>query len=175
MGLHGLMAEFEAPERLLAAAHRAREAGYRHLEAYSPEPLEGLAEAMELKPSKVALAVLIASLAGAATGYLLQYYALVIDYPFNTGGRTLNSWQIFIVITFELTVLFGGIVAFGAVLAMSGLPRPHHPVFNVPEFARASRDRYFLVIEAADDRFDETTTREFLRSLTPNEVFEVAD
>jgi hypothetical protein len=175
MALHGLMAEFEEPGGLLNAARTVRNAGYRRFEAYSPEPVEGLEEAMELKRSKVALAVLIAALAGAATGYLLQFYALVIDYPFNTGGRPLNSWQIFIVIVFELTVLFGGIVAFCAVLVLSGLPRPHHPVFNVPEFARASRDRYFLVVEARDSRFDEDGTREFLRSLSPKEVFQVED
>ncbi len=169
------MAEFEHSGDLLNAARRAREEGYRRFEAYSPEPVEGLADAMELKHSKVAGIVLVAALIGAATGYLLQYYALVIDYPFNTGGRTLNSWQVFIIITFELTVLFGGITAFVAVLALSGLPRPYHPVFNVPGFARVSRDRFFLVIESDDARFDEDRTKRFLLSLTPKEVFEVAD
>jgi hypothetical protein len=169
------MAEFEHSMDLLNAARRARDEGYRRFEAYSPEPVEGLADAMGLKHSKVAGVVLAAALIGAATGYLLQYYALAIDYPFNTGGRPLNSWQIFIVITFELAVLFGGIAAFIAVLALSGLPRPYHPVFNVPGFARVSRDRFFLVIESSDTRFDEERTRRFLLSLAPREVFEVAE
>jgi hypothetical protein len=175
MGLYGLMAEFGNSEDLLNAARRTREAGYRRFEAYSPEPVEGLADTMGLKQSSVAPIVLTAALIGAATGYLLQYYALVVDYPFNTGGRPLHSWQVFIIITFELSVLFGGIAAFIAALALSGLPRPYHPVFNVARFARASRDRFFLVIEADDDRFDKEETRRFLRSLAPREISDVAD
>lgn len=175
MSLHGLMAEFEGSEELLHAARSTRAEGYRRFEAYCPEPVEGLAEAMELKDSGVAFAVLFAALIGAAIGYMLQYYALGLDYPINTGGRPLNSWPIFIVITFELAILFGGIAAFLAVLILSGLPRPYHPVFNVPGFARVSRDRYFLVIESADARFDQDRTRRFLLSLRPREVSEVAD
>jgi hypothetical protein len=171
----GLMAEFGDPERFLEAVRRVRSEGYRRMDAYSPNPVEGLSEAMELPRSPVALIVLIAALCGAVTGYFLQYYAS-FNFPFNVGGRPLNSWVSFIPITFELTVLFACLAAIVVgIVMLNGLPHPYHPVFNVPQFARASRDRFFVCIEAHDPLYDPDGTRRFLESLEPLGVYGVKE
>jgi hypothetical protein len=169
----GLMAEFETPEQLLAAAHWTYQVGYRRIDAYSPFPIEGLAEAVGFHWTWLPLVVLLSGITGGCSGFFLQYYAAVISFPINVGGRPLNSWPAFVPITFELTVLFA---AFGTViglLAMCGLPLPYHPVFNLPRFALASRDRFFLTIEARDPQFDRENTRLFLQTLSAREVSEV--
>ncbi len=174
--IHGLMAEFTESREFLAAVRRARMEGYRRMDAYSPNPVEGLTEALDLPDSPVSPIVLIGGLAGAIGGFFLQYYAMGIDFPINVGGRPLLSWVSFIPITFECTVLVAGLFAlFFGVMALNGLPCPYHPVFNVPEFARASRDRYFLCIEAVDPMFDLAGTREFLHALEPHGVYDVAE
>lgn len=167
----GVMAEFERPGDLVAAARRAREAGFRRVDAYSPFPVEGLDEAMGLGPTRLPLLVLLGGLAGGAGGFALQYYLTAVDYPLNVGGRPLNSWPAFIVIAFELTVLVAALTAVLGMLTLNGLPRPHHPVFNVPRFALATRDRFFLAIEAADPAFGRA--RRFLEGLNPHGVYEV--
>ncbi len=142
--IYGLMAEFHDSEELIEAARRTREAGFTRIDAYTPFPIEELAEAIGHHHSKLPLIVLIGGIVGAISGYGLQYWASVIAYPLNVGGRPFNSWPAFIIPTFEMTILFA---AFSAVLGMfvlNGLPKPYHPVFNVPRFALASRDRYFL-------------------------------
>ena len=172
--IYGIMAEFSDPTALVHAAREVHEKGYRKVEAYSPFPIEELSEALHLPRNKLPLIVLILGLLGALTGYLMQYYVTVIHFPINIGGRPLHSWPAYIIITFELTILFA---AFGAVLgllALCGLPMPYHPVFNVPRFALASRDRFFLCIEATDPLFDRAATNDFLATLEPNEVSEVA-
>ena len=172
-GLYGLLAEFEDSETAIRAAHRVHEAGYRCLDAFSPFPIEELSEATGHHRTRLPLVVLISGIVGGATGYYMMYYASVLSYPLNVGGRPLHSWPSFIPITFELTVLAA---AFGAVLgmlALNGLPMPYHPVFNVPEFKRASRDRFFLCIEARDPKFQLEETRQFLQSLSAQAVFEV--
>jgi hypothetical protein len=173
---YGLMAEFDEPERFLEAVRRTRFAGYQHMDAYSPNPIEGLSEAMELPRSRVPLIVLVGALAGAITGYSLQYYAAAVDFPINVGGRPLNSWVSFIPITFELTVLFACLsaVIFG-IVGLNGLPKPYHPVFNVPQFARATRDRFFVCIESRDPLFDREETRHFLEGLEPLGVYGVKE
>jgi hypothetical protein len=171
--IYGLMAEFEEPDQLLAAAQRAHGEGYRRMDAYSPFPIEGLAEAIGFHRNMVASIVLIGAVVGGLTGFFLQYYVAVFDYPLNIGGRPLNSWPAFIPITFELTILFGAISAVLGMLALNGLPMPYHPVFNVPGFALATRNRFFLCIESADPKFDREKTREFLRSLPAHAVSEV--
>ena len=137
-GLYGLMAEFEAPEALLEAARRAYVTGYRHMDAYSPFPVEGLAAAIGFQRTQLPLVVLLGGIIGGVGGFLLQYYAAVIDYPLNVGGRPLNSWPAFIPVTFELTILMAALFAVLGMLALNGLPMPYHPVFNVPRFALAS-------------------------------------
>ncbi len=170
---YGLLAEFDSPEALLAATRRAFGEGFRKMDAYSPFPVEGLSEALGFHRTRVPLIVLIGGLIGCAGGFYLQYWAAVIDYPINVGGRPLNSWPSFIPITFELTILIAALFAFFGVLALNGLPMPYHPVFNVERFELASRNRFFLCIEAADSKFDPSRTRAFLESTGARGVFEV--
>jgi hypothetical protein len=172
--LYGLMAEFDTPGELLSAAKRAHAEGYRRMDAHTPFPVEGLSEAIGFHHTWLPLLVLLAGLFGAFVGFASQYYVTVIDYPLNVGGRPLNSWPAYIPITFEVTILFAALTAVIGMIALNGLPMPYHPVFNVPAFARASRDRFFLCIEAADPRFDHEGTRRFLESLKAREVSEVA-
>jgi len=171
--LHGLMAEFEEHEELLKATRKAYAEGYRRMDAYSPFPVEGLAEALGRRGTLVPLIVLLGGITGGLGGFLMQDYALAIDYPLNIGGRPLHSWPPFIPITFELTVLTAAFCALIGMLAMNKLPQPYHPVFNVPEFSRASQDRFFLCIEAEDPKFDRSATRRFLEKLGANQVMEV--
>ncbi len=171
--IYGLMADFDEPDQVLAAAQRAYEEGYRKMDAYSPFPIEGLAEAIGFHRSSVALIVLIGGITGCLTGFFLQYYVAVMDYPINIGGRPLNSWPSFIPITFELTVLFAALFAVFGMLALNHLPEPYHPVFNTPGFELATRNRFFLCIESEDLKFDRKMTGEFLKSLAPRRVSEV--
>jgi Alternative complex III, ActD subunit len=172
--VYGLMAEFEDPNTLVAAAAQAREAGYRRMDAYSPFPIEELHEALGSHHSKLPLIVLIGGVVGCLGGFLLQYWASAIAYPINVGGRPFNSWPAFIPVTFECTILGAALSAVLGMLALNGLPMPYHPVFNVPRFALASRNRFFLCIEAKDRKFDLEKTRAFLESLSPREVSTVA-
>lgn len=171
--LYGLMAEFGGPDDLLEAARRVYEEGYRRLDAYSPFPVHGLAEAIGFRRTRLPLLVLLGGIAGGLGGYFLQYWIAAIDYPINVGGRPLHSWPSFIPVTFELTVLVAALAAVLGMLALNGLPMPHHPVFNVPAFELATRNRFFLCIEAADPKFDGVGTKRFLESLKPRGVFEV--
>jgi len=163
--LYGLMAEFHAPGDVVAAARAVHEAGYEKVDAYSPYPIEELAEALHFPHSRLPLLVLLGGIAGLIGGYSLQYWVSVIEYPMNVGGRPFHSWPAFIVPSFETTILFAALTAVLGMLALNGLPEPYHPVFNVPSFALATRDRFFLSIEATDPKFDETGTRAFLESL----------
>ncbi len=171
--IYGLMAQFETPTDVVAAAKQAYSAGYRKLDAYSPFPVEGLSEAIGFHKDRVALVCLVGGLLGLAAAYVLQYWINVIAYPLNIGGRPFHSWPSFIIVTFEMTVLFGGLAAAIGMLAMNGLPMPYHPVFNVSSFAAASRDRFFLCIESSDPKFDLVQTRNFLETLRPHEITEV--
>jgi hypothetical protein len=167
------MAEFESPGEILEATRRARQAGYRDMDAYTPYPVEGLADELGLPRTRVPFVVLVAGLTGAVVGFFMQWWTMAVDYPFNVGGRPGNSWPVFIPITFEVMVLVAAFAALLGMLFLNGLPRPHHPVFNVPQFARASQDRFFLCIEATDAHFDRERTRQFLMGLNPTEVMEV--
>lgn len=173
--VYGLMAEFDDPTSLVTATRRAYQEGYRRMDAYSPFPIEGLAEALRARRKEVPLIVLLGGLVGCFGGFFMQYYIAAIYFPQNIGGRPLNSWPAFIPVTFELTVLVAALSAVLALLALNGLPMPYHPTFNVPRFKFASRDRFFLCIEATDPKFDRDTTREYLLSLGPREVNEVED
>jgi hypothetical protein len=170
--LYGLLAEFESSEALIEAAHKARAAGYQKMNAYTTFPLEGLSEALGQKPTRLPVLVLLGGVCGGITAYATMYYASVISYPINVGGRPLHSWPSFIPITFELTVLGASFAAFLGMLALNGLPHPHHPLFDVPAFSLASRDRFFLCIQSRDPLFQLESTRQFLESL-PARVHEV--
>ena len=173
--IYGVMAEFENPTALVSAARAAREEGYRKLDAYSPFPIEELTEALHLHHNKLPLLVLLGGITGLLTGYLMQYYVTVIYFPINVGGRPLHSWPAYIIITFELTILFSAFAAVLGLLGLCGLPMPYHPVFNVPRFELASNDRFFLSVEAADPQFQLNGTKGFLESLGAKGVYEIEE
>jgi hypothetical protein len=172
--VYGLMAEFDNPSALVAAAEKARLAGYRKMDAYSPIPIEELSEALGMRRTKLPVLVFLGGLFGGIGGYGLEYWSQAIAYPLNVGGRPFHSWPHFIPVTFETTVLGAALTAFFGMWALNRLPQPYHPVFNVPEFARASTDRFFLCIESGDPRFDRNGTWKFLEGLHPVGVSEVA-
>jgi hypothetical protein len=171
--IYGLMAEFHTPVEIVTAAHRVHEAGYRKVDAYTPYPMEEVVEALELHHSPLPGMVLAGGILGGLAGFGLCYWASVIEYPMNIGGRPFNSWVSFIPPTFETTILFAALTAVFGMLALNGLPEPYHPVFNVPSFALATRDKFFICIEATDPKFDRVDTRRFLEGLGTTEVYEV--
>lgn len=170
---YGLMAEFDGPTSLVAAARRTYEQGYRRFDSYSPYPIHELFDAMHCHDRRVSLFVLLGGIAGALAGFGLQSWVSAVAYPLNIGGRPYISWPMFIPVTFELTILFAALTAVLTWIGLNGLPMPYHPVFNVPAFSRASQDRFFLAIEATDPKFDRTQTFEFLKSLGAREINEV--
>jgi len=172
-GNYGLMAEFDSPSAVVAAARRTYEAGYRRINAYSPFPIEELSEAIGFHRDYVALCTLICGVLGALGGFTLQYWTNGIDYPLNVGGRPLLSLPAFIPVTFECTILLASFGAFIGSLLMNRLPQPYHPTFNVPSFARASQDRFFLCVKSDDPKYDEARTRAFFESLGATEVSNV--
>jgi hypothetical protein len=174
MKLYGLLAEFSTAEALLDAARAARAHGYAELEAYSPFPIEGLSELVGLKRNHIPLITLLGGIAGGAGAYFLQWYTAVVDYPINVGGRPLHSWPSFIPATFELTILGAALAAVSGMLVLNGLPRLHHPLFDVDEFALATRNRFFLCLPARDPAFDPERSRGFLHGLGPMWQREVA-
>ncbi len=171
--LYGLMAEFDDPKALVAATAAAYDHGYRQMDAYSPIPIEELSEALGIHHTAVPAIVLLGGIVGGLTGYGLQYWVSVIAYPINVAGRPFNSVPSFIPVTFELTILFAALTAVFGMIALNRLPTLYHPVFNVPRFALATRDRFFLCIESTDPKFDMQATREFLEGFAPREVSEV--
>lgn len=173
--LHGLLAEFGTEAELVAAAERVRDAGYTRTDAYTPYPSHDVIHALGVKRSKVPLIVLVGGILGALIGYGLQYWVSAIAYPLNVGGRPYNSWVSFIVVTFEMTILLASLSGVIGMFALNRLPQPYHPVFNVPEFKHASRDGFFLLIAAEDEKFDHRGTFDFLRDLSPLRVREVEE
>jgi len=172
---YGLMAEFDNSTALVDAARRAHHEGYRKMDAYSPVPIEELHDALHMHDDRLPKIVLIGGILGGIAGYGLQYWVATNAYPLNIGGRPLHSWPMFIPVTFETTILAAALSAVLGMLALNGLPQPFHPVFNVPRFALASRNRFFLCIEARDPKFDIDSTRRFLESLGAREVTTVDD
>jgi Alternative complex III, ActD subunit len=172
---YGLMAEFATQDGLLEAARSAYQAGYRRLDAFSPSPVEGLADAIGFQHTRIAALTLIGGICGGLGAFALQYYINVINFPLNIGGRPHNSWPSFIPVTFELTVLGAALATVLGLLALNGLPKPYHPVFNVPSFQRATSDRFFLCILAEDPKYDDLETREFLAGLKSSGVYDIPD
>ena len=171
--LYGLLAEYDTPEALLSAAAASREAGYTATDAFSPFPMETLGETMGWKPSRIAAAFLVGGIVGAVLGFGHMWYANVVSYQINVGGRPLNSWPAFLAITFEMTVLGSALTGFFALFLRCGLPRPHHPLFEVEGFERSGIDRFFLLIEGRDPKFDEHSTGELLEGTQPLRVVAV--
>jgi hypothetical protein len=171
--LYGIMGEFSSPSELVAAARRTYEAGYRRINGYSPYPIEELSEAIGFTHTSLPLIVLIGGILGGLGGFFMQYWMEVIDYPLNVGGKPYNSWPAFIPITFECTVLMAAFAAVLGMLVLNKLPQPYHPVFNAPNFALATRDRFFLVIEANDPRFSHDETKQFLNTVGAKNVSDV--
>ena len=174
LDIYGLLAEFDGPDTLMAAAEKVRDAGFTSADAFTPFPIHGLAEALGHPKTRVPLIVLCGGIIGGLGGFFMQWYANVVAYPLNVGGRPNNSWPAFVPIMFEMTVLFAAFSAALGMLALNGLPQPHHPLFNVPDFAQhASRDKFFIVIKSKDAMFNRESTRQFLESLNPVDVIEV--
>lgn len=172
-GLYGLVARFDSPEELIAAAERVRDEGYKKIDAYTPFPVEGLTEALGVKPSRLGYIVLAGGITGTIFGLLLQYFAMVLSYPVIVFGRPHFAWPSFIVPAFETTILFAAFAAVFGMLILNGLPRPYHSIFNAPGFEAASRDGFFLAVEADDPRFDLERSRALLETLAPGRVSEV--
>jgi hypothetical protein len=172
-GTYGLLAEFDNVNDAIIAARRTYAAGYRKIDAYSPFPVEELSEAIGFHKNGVALICLVGGLLGCTGAFTLQWWINTISYPINIGGRPLNSWPSFIIVTFEMTILFSGLSAVFGMLALNGLPMPYHPVFNVPRFDLASKDRFFLIVFSSDRNYDAVGTRQFLEGLNPISVAEV--
>jgi hypothetical protein len=171
--LYGLLAEFETPQAVLEATRRARLEGYKVMDAYTPYTVEGLASELGLSRTRVPFVVLMAGLVGASVGFLMQYWSMHVNYPFNVGGRPTNSWPVFIPIAFEVMILVASLAALFGMFFLNGLPQPSHPLFKMPRFARATQDRFFLCIEATDPKFHREATRLFLAQCNPAEVMEV--
>ena len=171
--IYGVMGQFDGPSALVSAAREAYGAGYRQINGYSPFPIEELTEAIGFKRTTLPLIVFAGGLLGGLGGFFMQYWMEVIDYPINVGGKPFNSWPAFIPITFECTVLVAAFAAVLGMLALNKLPQPYHPVFNAPNFALATRDSFFLVIEAKDPRFDHDEVMQFLKSVEAREVTDV--
>lgn len=173
-GTYGLLAEFDTPTALIRAAKKAHAEGYRKMDAYTPYPVEEVSQAIGFRKNRVSLVVLVGGLLGGMGGYSLQYWVSTIAFPINVGGKPFHSWPAFIPVTFELTVLGAALSATIGMLALNGLPRPHHPLFNAPNFRTgASRDKFFLCLEAEDPKYKPQETLKFLEGLNPSSITEV--
>jgi hypothetical protein len=172
-GIYGLLAEFDDPTALVAAAKRTYAAGYRKIDTFSPYPIEEAWEAIGQHDRRLSLIVLGGGLTGLLTGLGLQEWVHQIAYPINIAGKPLNSWPQFVPVIFELTILFAALSGAIGMIVLNGLPMPYHPVFNVKRFERASRDKFFLLVESADPKFDRMQTLDFLKTLNASEINEV--
>ena len=162
--LLGLLAEFGTADALLGAAKRARAAGYRRLDAFSPYPVEGMAEVLKLGDRKIGWLAFLGGICGIALALGTQIF-VNRDYPIEVGGRPLIALPAFFVVDFELMILFAVLFAILGMFVLNRLPKLHHPLFGTPRFSLASDDRFFLLVEAEDAKFDPERTRAFLGEL----------
>ena len=169
----GLAARYDSEERFIRAVHRVADAGYRYVEVYSPFHIENLTDVFAQRRSRSHWAVLAGGIFGGTAGFFMQYFAYVLDTPLNVGGRPFNSVPAFIPITFELTVLFAALSGFAAFLISCGLPRLHHPIFSIPDFERATMDRFFICILARDINFHPERTKKLLEDTRAEDVYVV--
>ncbi len=165
--LYGLMAEYDDADEFLAACEKVRDAGFTKMDGFAPFPVHGMSEALGLPQSKLPAMILTGGILGGLAGFFMLYYANVISYVWNIGGRPPNSWPAWIPITFETTVLGAGFTAVFGMILLNGLPQPYHPVFNVKAFEQASQTRFFVLIETADPKFDLLETAKFFQTMTP--------
>jgi hypothetical protein len=172
---YGVLAEFETGDAMAHAIEKAVSAGYTHLDGYSPYPVGEAADALKFPKSEMGPVMFIGGLTGACAGFIMQYWANTWGYSLNIGGRPYFSWPSFVPITFEMMVLTTALSGFFGLLAICGLPRYNHPLFNSKAFDRASRDRFFVCIEATDPKFNLAETRAFLNDLHPLSVEEVME
>jgi hypothetical protein len=170
---YGVMAEFDSAQGIVEAARRTMAEGFTKIEAYTPVPIEELNDIIHKKRTILPTISLLGGLTGMATGFALQYWAAVLEYPMNVGGRPFASWTAFVVPSYELTILFSALATAGGMIALNGLPQPYHPVFNTPRFSLASSDKFFLVIEADDAKYDGHRTSRFLHDLGAKGVYDV--
>ncbi len=173
--LHGVMAEFESAQQCVDAARSVAAEGFTKFEAYTPVPVEELNQIIHVRRTRLPMATLAGGLTGMATGFALQYWVSVIHYPLNVGGRPLASWPSFVVPSYELTILFAALTATLFMIIANGLPQPYHSVFNVERFSLASSDKFFLVVEADDPKFDRARASAFLESLGAKGVYDVPE
>ncbi len=173
--IYGLMAEFDTTTDIVKAAEKVRDAGFTKTDAFSPFPIHEMDEALGIKRSILPYLVFAGGIAGLLLGMGMQYYMSVIDYPTMVGGRPHFSLPAFIPPAFELTILLAAFTAVFGMILLNGLPRPYHPVFNIARFSLASRDKFFLLIETEDPKFNYEETKKFMESLNPQEVFDVED
>jgi len=171
--IFGVMAEFDTPTALVHAAKQTYAAGYRNIDTFSPFPIEEAWEAIGHHDRRLSFIVLVGGIMGLLGGMGLQQWVHNMAYPINIGGKPLNSWPMFIPVAFETTILFAALSAVLGMIILNGLPMPYHPVFNVARFEHASRDKFFLLVESTDPKFDRTGTADFLKGLNPSEVNEV--
>lgn len=173
--IYGVMAEYDTPSELIAAAKKVFDSGYRTFDAFTPFPIEEVSEMVGFHRhhNKVPLATLVGGLLGGIGGFSLACLASSVWYPLNIAGRPFITWPMYIPVTFECTILLAGLSCGLGMFVMNGLPMPHHPVFNVPGFVRASNDKFFLCVEARDAKYDELTVTELLRSTGAREVSRV--
>jgi hypothetical protein len=168
-----VLAEFRDPETLQNAVVRVKQGRHRALDAFTPFPIEGLDQELAVSPSRIRYAMLAGGVIAAAFAFGLQWYSSVIDYPLNSGGRPLNSWQVFLLVPFEVGVFAAALCGVVAFLRSCGLPRLHHPVFEIPGFERATQDRFFLLTAAEQNDDAARDLRDVLQAAGAVTVTEV--
>lgn len=172
--IYGIAAEYETPEALMEAANRVREAGYVKMDAYTPFPVEGMSEALGIRDKWILILMLLGGFIGAFNGLLLQYWGSVASYPLNIGGRPIISWPQMVVITFEATILTTALTGVFSMFILNGLPELYHPMFSVPNFDRASQDRFFLCVEQKDKKFNADEITRLLENTGALHISQVA-